>query len=145
MDFHHTYYTLSGLAYTEGLDSFDEVMPKSRVLSLFNACLETKGFSWVESSFANWIICVAGRELRNRGDFEPSPECMANCTYRMPYEPPGLQRNALRVEIFSPSDRCGFRLKDGCIGGMPNDYYPCTFNQEKNNDFPQASPFNFGS
>lgn len=129
MDFHHTYYGITGLAFSKGLDSFDDVMPKSRVLSLFNAALETNGFSWVESSFSIWIVCVAGRELRNRGDFDPRPACKNNCTYRMPYETPGLQRNALRVEIFSPADRCGWDLKDGRIGGQPDDYYPCTYNR----------------
>ena len=127
MDFHQTYYLISGLAHTKGLDFFDDVMPKSRVLNLFNACLETKGFSWVESSFTGWVVSVAGRELRNRGDFEPPPKCVANCKYRMPYEVPGLQRNALRMEIFFPADRCGWNLKEGRVGGIPDDYYPCTF------------------
>lgn len=127
MDFHHIYYGITGLAYSKGLDFFDDVMPKSRVLSLFNACLETKGFSWVELRFTIWIICIAGMELRSRGDFEPPPKCMTNCKYRMSYETHGLQKNALRVEIFSPADRCGWNLKDWRVGGMPDDYYPCTY------------------
>ncbi len=127
MDFHHAYYRITGLAHTKGLVFFDEVMPKSRVLNLFNACLEAKGFKWVESIFTNWIICIAGRELRNTGELLPVPECKTVCTYRIPYSAPGLQRNALRIEIFEPADRCGFRLKNGRIGGNPDDYHPCFY------------------
>ena len=127
MDFNDIYYGISGLAYSKGLDFFDEVMPRSRVLSLFDACLETKGFDWVESSFIDWILCIAGRELRKKGMLRPVPECNAICKYRQPYETQGLQRNALRIEIFPPADRCGWNLKEGRIGGRPDDYYPCTF------------------
>lgn len=127
MNFNDTYFAITGLAYTKGLDSFDAVMPRERVLRLFDACYETKSFKWMESSFIDWILCVAGRELRKIGALEPLPKCADNCKYRMPYASPGLQCNALRVEIFSPADRCGWRLKDGRIGGRPDDYYPCTY------------------
>jgi len=120
-----TYFTLTGLAYINGLDSFDEVMTRERVLNLFNACLETKGFKWVELNFINWIICIAGRELRKRPVLN-TPDCVSGCKYRMKYEQLGSQTNALRVEIIPPSDRCGWNLKDGRMGGRPDDYYPCT-------------------
>ena len=55
----------------------------------------------------------------------PCPSDGSVCKYRQPYERPGLQKNALRIEIFSPSDRCGWNLKNGRIGGCPDDYLPC--------------------
>lgn len=125
MTFSSAYYSLTGLAYQRGIDSFDDIMPKERVYNLYVACLRAKGFSWVESSFVNWILCIAGRAdraLRRR-----QPPCEDNCKYRMPYiSSLDLQRNALRVEIFTPSDRCGWKLKSGRMGGRPDDYHPCT-------------------
>jgi len=125
MDFHHTYYQITGLAYSKGLDFFDDVMPRARVSKLFNARMETKGFKWMESNFISWIICLAGRSIRKNPALQ-IPTCKTVCKYRMPYETPGLQRNALRIEIFSPTDRCGWNIKPGRIGGNPDDYYPCT-------------------
>jgi hypothetical protein len=125
MTFSNAYYALTGLAYQRGIDSFDKVMPRERAYSLYVACLRTKGFSWVESSFINWVLCVAGRE--DRAARPKKPVCEKDCKWRMPYTSNlDLQRNALRVEIFSPSDRCGWRLKSGRMGGRPDDYHPCT-------------------
>ena len=125
-NFNDTYYALTGLAYIKGLDSFDDVMPQERVLNLFNACLETKGFKWVELNFINWVICVAGREILNRPELT-TPDCVSGCKYLMKYEQLGPQANTLRIEIIPPSDRCGWNLKDGRVGGRPDDYYPCQF------------------
>jgi len=55
----------------------------------------------------------------------PCPSGSLKCKYRRPYETLGLQRNALRVEILPPADRCGWNLKQGRIGGRPDDYHPC--------------------
>lgn len=122
MTFNESYYMLTGLAYQKGLDSFDKIMPKNRAYNLYKAALETKGFAWVNNSFVKWILCVVGREERKL-----TPPCTKNCKYRMPYTQPSLQRNALRIEMFSPADRCGWKLKTGRIGGHPDDYHPCTF------------------
>jgi len=55
-----------------------------------------------------------------------APPCEgAACRYRMKYVSLPLQRNALRVEIMTPADRCGWMLKEGRIGGHPDDYHPC--------------------
>jgi hypothetical protein len=43
----------------------------------------------------------------------------------MKYHSLPLQKNTLRVEIMPPSDRCGWALKPGRIGGRPDDYHPC--------------------
>lgn len=113
-------YAARGLAHIKGLDLFDSVMSSLRIISLFYGCCQTKGFDWVEREFVNWIISVAGRESR-------LPKCSASCKYRMPYEQLKPQKNALRIEMFYPSDRCGYNLKPGRIGGRPDDYYPCSF------------------
>ena len=47
------------------------------------------------------------------------------CRYRLPYEKPSRQQNSLRIEIFYPSDRCGWAIKEGRIGGHPDDYERC--------------------
>jgi len=107
------------------LDFFDQTMPKSRALDLYLGAIESKGFKWVESHFVDWLIAISGRAHREDGLFPPN--CRKNCEYRQKYDSGSLQINALRVEIFSPSDRCGWNLKSGRIGGRPDDYFPCTF------------------
>lgn len=67
---------------------------------------------------------------RSRLDIRPT--CSDGCVYRMKYAKLDLQRNALRIEIITPADRCGWNLKSGRIGGRPDDYHPCTF--RKTND-----------
>lgn len=74
--------------------------------------------------FENWVVSVAGRDSR-RLKKRARPKCKKNCKYAMKYESLGLQRNALRVEIMPPQIRCGWDLKDGRIGGCPDDYNPC--------------------
>ncbi len=112
-------FTLNGLKTIKGLDFFDCVMPTSRINLLFQACLETKGFQWVEQSFCLWVVKIASREIRAG---------LKKCKYRLPYELLSRQKNALRIEIFSPQDRCGMKLKHDRVGGRSDDYYPCNFN-----------------
>lgn len=56
----------------------------------------------------------------------PCPPKGEPCKYfKDPPELP-LQRNALRIEVGrEPTPRCGWRLKEGCIGGSFYDYLPC--------------------
>ena len=115
------YFAASGLAWIKGVENFDKYMPKSRFDSLRLACQHTKGFKWVEDNFISWTVAIAGRD--ERGDRCPDPG--EPCKYRMSYSGLDLQRNALRVEMFTPSDRCGKMLKPGRIGGRPDDYHPC--------------------
>ena len=56
----------------------------------------------------------------------PCPERGSDCKYRMPYTKPSRQQNALRFEIFYPSDRCGFAIKDNRMGGHVDDYEVCS-------------------
>ena len=119
-----TYFRLTGLAYQKGIDSFEEIMPESRVSSLYQACLKTKPFSWFENDkFIKWILSTAGREER----LLKRPACSKDCKYRMKYCSLDPQRNALRVEIFTPQDRCGWDLIDGRRGGCPQDDHRCNF------------------
>jgi len=137
MNFRDTQYAVRGLAYIKGLDYFDELMPEERLRSLFRGARSAYGFDYITSGkFIDWILCVVGREHREQNLFgdgeEPNwqtpglPVCKKDCPYRMKYATLPNQRNALRVEIIAPSDRCGWKLKDGRIGGTPEDYHPCT-------------------
>lgn len=119
------HYVASGLAYTKGLDRFDELMPVSRVSKLLRACNEHYGFKWVDANFIQYLLHVVWRE-------ETAPTCKENCEYRTKYDSMPLQQNALRIEVGSPADRCTAKLKFGRIGGMPDDYHPCTFCGSKN-------------
>lgn len=113
------YSAASGLAFTSGVNSFAEVMPKTRFSSLYRGVLETKGFKWAELHFVKWIVAIVGRECR-------PPKCSAGCKYRMKYASDQRQVNALRVETIPFQDRCGWDIKPGRIGGRPDDYYPCS-------------------
>ena len=57
------------------------------------------------------------------------PPCSDNCTWRMKYDGFTRQRNALRMETSSMilPFRCGWKLKDGRIGGEALDYEPCQY------------------
>lgn len=116
------YYNARGIAATHyGFETFEEIMPKDRFCNLFFAIAETKGFKYIESgAFLNWIMCVVGRELRSK-----NPICSENCDYRIYPERPALQKNALRIETFSFSQRCGKLLKEGHNGGNWCDYHVC--------------------
>lgn len=123
MSFNSLYYVAEGLAFSRGVDSFCDLMPRERALKLYKANLELKGFSWVDRYFASWIVSVAGKEAKIS-----APVCVKDCPYRMKYDDNiPLQKNALRIEMMDPADRCGFRLKSNRIGGRPDDYHPCTF------------------
>jgi hypothetical protein len=126
-DFNQMYYSAQGLSFIKGLDSFKQTMPKSRARELYQAIVETKGFEWAGFHFVKWLVAVSGRSHREDGLFPP--KCKENCNYRQKYCSASLQVNALRVEIFSPSDRCGWNLKPGRVGGRPDDYFPCTFSR----------------
>jgi len=136
MNFRDTQYAVRGLAYIKGLDYFDELMPEERLFSLFKGAQRAYGFDYITSGkFIDWIICVVGREHREQNLFgvvveeteQPrvAPVCKKDCPYRMKFSTLPNQRNAPRVEIIAPSDRCGWKLKDGRIGGTPEDYHPC--------------------
>lgn len=57
------------------------------------------------------------------------PVCSAQCRYRQSFGEFSLQRNALRSELASmiATDRCGWNIKPGRIGGRPLDYDQCVF------------------
>lgn len=57
------------------------------------------------------------------------PKCSPDCRYRQSFSQFRQQRNALRSELASliATDRCGWNIKEGHLGGDPLDYYPCTF------------------
>lgn len=125
MDSNYTYFRISGLAYSKGIDNFEDIMPKKRMDSLFKAYIETKGnlfSSTLEDDFCLFILAILGREDKN---YPQVPVCNSDCKYHMKYAALGLQRNALRVEIFEPQDRCGWNIIDGRLGGRPDDYHPC--------------------
>lgn len=125
MGVNELYFMTSGIAYIRGLDCFSEAISLDRFSKLYRAYLETRGFKWVESHFINTIIAIAGRYHRECGLFPPT--CCVDCKYRITPKPLDLQRNALRVEFMSPSQRCGWNLKDGRLGGVWDDYHICTF------------------
>jgi hypothetical protein len=58
--------------------------------------------------------------------------CGVDCKYRIFPEGLSLQRNALRVESMSPSQRCGKNLKENRIGGRWDDYHPCDYPVKNN-------------
>lgn len=68
--------------------------------------------------------CVAG--VQNKG---PRPICSADCRYRQSFKEFGLQKNALRAEMASliNSERCGWNILPGMVGGHPLDYAPCNY------------------
>lgn len=57
----------------------------------------------------------------------PCPENKEECKYRNYWSGSNLQKNALRIESGWSVEkwRCGYLLKDSCIGGHPLDYFPC--------------------
>ena len=115
------YYAAQGIAFCRyGFENFEEIMPKDRFRNLMWAIAETKGFKYIDSGkFLNWIMCVVGRENRHS-------QCQSEpCKYRIYPERPALQKNALRIEIFSFSQRCGKLLKEGHNGGHWCDYHIC--------------------
>jgi hypothetical protein len=120
MNARDAHYAASGLAYIEGVENFSDVLPLKRAESLLKACLETRGAKWVERNFVRYLVHVAHRSAH-------MPACENGCPYRC--DPPSLplQQNALRVEIITPSPRCGARLRYGRSGGHYDDYLPCTF------------------
>lgn len=120
------HFAASGLAFQKGLERFDELMPKERAAKLYRACYEHYGHKWVQKKFITYLLHVVWRE-------ETAPTCSSNCGYRMKYDATPLQQNALRVEIFTPSDRCSAKLKFDRIGGRPDDYHPCNFCESQNN------------
>lgn len=120
------YFTISGLAHIKGLNSFPEAMPVDRFSKLHRAYLETKGFKWVENHFINTVLAIAGRYHRDNGLFVP--QCTSGpCKYRMKFDVDKRQVNALRIETICFSDRCGWNLKDGRIGGRSDDYHACPY------------------
>lgn len=116
------HFVASGFAFQKGLERFDELMPKDRVAKLLRACHEHYGHKWVEKKFIQYLLHVVWRQ-------ETAPVCGPNCGYRIKYDATPLQQNALRVEIFTPSDRCTAKLKFDRIGGRPDDYHPCNFHE----------------
>lgn len=116
------YYNARGIAYCRyGFEGFEEVMPKDRFRNLMYAIAETTGYAYIESGkFLNWIMMVCGRELRQN-----TPICSDNCDYRIYPEGTTLQKNALRIESLTSSQRCGKSLKSGAIGGHWCDYHEC--------------------
>lgn len=54
------------------------------------------------------------------------PVCQATCKWRIKANF-NLQRNALRIETMVESNRCGWNIKPGVMGGHPLDYEPCFF------------------
>lgn len=116
------YYAARGIAFCQyGFENFEEIMPKDRFRNLMWAIAETKGYTYIESGkFLNWIMMVCGRELRQK-----DPICSDVCEYRLYPDRPALQKNALRIETFSFSQRCGKLLKDGHNGGHWCDYHAC--------------------
>jgi hypothetical protein len=58
----------------------------------------------------------------------PDPVCTKGyCKWRRFPAPLPRQRNALRVEVMDPCQKCGAMLNDGRIGGCDDDYLPCHF------------------
>ena len=57
------------------------------------------------------------------------PTCKPDCPYRQKFGGYDLQRNALRMETVSlvQSERCGWNIKPGKIGGHPLDYEACIY------------------
>ena len=55
----------------------------------------------------------------------PCPPDGGDCKYRRFPEELPLQRNALRVEVMAPDNKCGWALKSGRIGGHNSDYHVC--------------------
>lgn len=112
------YFYANGLAYSKGIDNFESVVPFARFKKLYNS---TNNFRLREfDRFIKRIIQIAIDESIR-------PKCTQNCQYRLKYDNLPLQRNAFRIEIMSPADRCGWNLKSNRIGGRPDDYHPCTF------------------
>jgi len=122
------YFQSAGLAFQAGVDDFGKVMPRHRFADLHHACLETRGFKWVDANFVRWVVCLAVRAVRSEPEM---PTCTkGDCKWRMKYADLPPQKNALRVEIWSPADRCGWNLKAGRMGGRPDDYLPCPYSQK---------------
>jgi hypothetical protein len=57
------------------------------------------------------------------------PVCEEGCRYRQAFSGFDRQQNALRMETthLIATDRCGWNIKPGRLGGHPLDYAPCTF------------------
>lgn len=81
------------------------------------------GWEWVSG------ICPQRPISIDPSNIEQPPACAHNCIYRQKFSQFRLQRNALRSELASliATDRCGWNLKEGRLGGHPLDYHPCTF------------------
>lgn len=60
------------------------------------------------------------------------PICREDCHYRQKFNGYELQQNALRTETASmvQSERCGWNIKPGRIGGHPLDYEACIFTRK---------------
>ena len=66
------HFAASGLAYTRGLDRFDELMPKDRAAKLYRACCDHYGHEWVQKKFVSYLLHVVWRE-------ETAPTCGPDC------------------------------------------------------------------
>ncbi len=120
-----SFWDLPGYTYNRGIDEFENIMSSKRVYRLYQGWIETHRGKFDKQKFYNWIVCIAGRKEREIR--KNAPVCKKDCSWRQPYTRLDNQVNALRIEIMSPADRCFYNLKDGRIGGHPDDYYPCTF------------------
>lgn len=139
MNFNDLWLTTEAQAQAKGLYHFEITMSKDRARLLFHGLLDSrKSFKWMETHFVDFIISVSAREHRRQNLFPLgdrfAPVCGDDCKWRRPAESLPPQRNALRIEVFSPSPKCGFSLKEGRIGGHDDDYNYCTHSLNKDKD-----------
>lgn len=119
------YYIASGIAYQKGVDDFEHHLTREEAADLMCAMRETKGFRWFNTHIVDQLVSIAGRRMRE-AEKPPCPPDPCRCTWRKRgTDLLDLQRNALRVEIMQPEDRCGYLLKADRIGGDFFDYLPC--------------------
>ena len=119
MSTREAYYIIKGIAHQKGYDL--GYLGYDLFASLYAGLLATKPRKYFDE--LRWIRFF----LRYLMIKNTPPKCQEKCKWRMRFDGYNLQRNALRMELASLVHRwrCGWRLKDDCIGGHPLDYEDC--------------------